>query len=154
MTTSPIVAIQSAWGASANFVGPVAGVGIDLVDVAVLKRLLISGGPAFRDSVWTAAEQAEAGGSAERLAGRWAGKEAVMKALQCGIGETEPLDIEIATAPGGKPEVVLHGSAKKAAASKQVTAWHVSLSHEHGWATAIAIAERKPTQTLKGDNHV
>lgn len=153
MTTSPIAAIQSAWGASVASVGPVAGVGIDLVEVAVLEGLLISGGSAFRDSVWTSAEQAEAEGSAERLAGRWAGKEAVMKALQCGIGESEPLDIEIATAPGGEPEVVLRGSAKEAAASKHVTAWHVSLSHEHGWATAIAIAERIPTQPLKGDNH-
>jgi holo-[acyl-carrier protein] synthase len=152
--TSPIAAILSAWSATATPFGAVVGIGIDLVDVAVLEGLLTSGGPAFRDSVWTETEQAEAEGSTERLAGRWAAKEAVMKALQCGIGETEPLDIEIATAPGGEPAVVLHGAAKKVARSKQVTAWHVSLSHEHGWATAIAIAERNPTQTLEGDNHV
>jgi holo-[acyl-carrier protein] synthase len=154
VTTAPIAALRSAWGATAIFAGPVAGVGIDLVEVAVLDGLLATGGAAFRDSVWTPEEQAEAQGSAERLAARWAGKEAVMKALQCGIGETEPLDIEIATEPGGEPKVQLYGAAKDVALSMHITSWHISLCHEHGWATAIAVAERDHDTTLEGDNHV
>jgi holo-[acyl-carrier protein] synthase len=154
VTTAPIAAIRSVWGATATFAGPVAGVGIDLVEVGVLDGLLAAGGTAFRDSVWTPDEQVEAQGSAERLAARWAGKEAVMKAMQCGIGETKPLDIEIATEPSGEPKVVLYGTAKDVALSKHIAAWHISLCHEHGWATAIAVAERNPTATLEGDNHV
>jgi holo-[acyl-carrier protein] synthase len=153
VTTSPIAAVRSASAAAATPTGPVAGIGIDLVEVVVLDGLLKTGGPAFRDNVWTSREQTDAQGSVERLAARWAGKEAVMKALQCGIGETAPLDIEIATEAGGEPKVVLHGAAQDVALAKRISAWHVSLCHEHGWAAAIAIAEYSSTPTPEGESH-
>jgi holo-[acyl-carrier protein] synthase len=144
---TPVAAIASVWHASVATMssGSIAGAGIDLVDNATFADLHAAGGQAFLDNGWTSAEQRDTGGSSEGLAARWAAKEAVMKALRCGLGELDPLDIEILTQPGGPPRVELHDSALAAAAARGVHRWHVSLSHEAGWAVAIAIAERSPS---------
>lgn len=119
-----------------------AGAGIDLVDLTVFADLYETGGPAFLANGWTAAEQRDAQGSLERIAARWAAKEAVMKSLRCGLGDLDPLDIEILTELDGSPRVVLHREALFAAEALGVARWHVSLCHEDGWAAALAIAER------------
>lgn len=67
-----------------------------------------------------------------------------MKALHCGLGDLDPLDIEIVTDPDGAPRVVLRRNALAAATALGVAGWHVSLCHEDGWAVALAIAERPP----------
>ena len=121
------------------------GVGIDLVDLVMMEDLLTSGGQEFLDLVWTSAEQADTECVTERLAARWAAKEAVMKALQAGLGEVDPLDIEVLTVPGGAPRVDLQNSAKAVAASARAVEVLVSMSHENGWAAAIAIAVSAPT---------
>jgi holo-[acyl-carrier protein] synthase len=123
------------------------GVGIDLVDQSSFAELHAAGGQAFLDNGWTTAEQRDARGSAEGLAARWAAKEAVMKAMRCGLGDLDPTDIEILTEPDGSPRVELRDSALGAAAALGVCRWHVSLSHDAGWAAAIAIAERSPLRT-------
>ena len=53
-----------------------------MVDLAMFASLHEAGGQAFLANVWTAAERHDAQGSTERLAARWAAKEAVMKAGQ------------------------------------------------------------------------
>ncbi len=115
-----------------------------MVDVASFADLHDAGGAAFLANGWTSAEQVDACGSVERLAARWAAKEAVMKALRCGLGDLDPLDIEILTVPDGSPRVVLRRSASAAATALGVAGWHVSMCHEDGWAVALAIAERSP----------
>lgn len=144
MTGSPIAAIETAWSAAAGSFGATAGVGLDVVETAALENLITAGGAAFLDAAWSTREQHDADGAAERLAVRWAAKEAVMKALQCGLGDLEPLDIEIRTSADGSPSVVLHGNARAAASALDVKGWHVSLCHEQGWAVAIAVADRTP----------
>jgi phosphopantetheinyl transferase (holo-ACP synthase) len=67
-----------------------------------------------------------------------------MKALQCGLGDLGPLDIEILSGADGSPSVVLHRNALAVASARGVTCWHVSLCHENGWAVAIALADRTP----------
>lgn len=137
--------MQSAWGAARDSLpkdATVAGVGIDLVESGTFAGLHASGGNAFLDTGWTPDEQHDAAGSAERLAVRWAAKEAVMKALRCGLGDLEPLDVEIVSEADGAPRVVLHRTALARALALGVDRWHVSLCHEEGWAVAIVIAER------------
>jgi holo-[acyl-carrier protein] synthase len=156
---TPIEVVRSAWNASvAPVTSPTAtvGAGIDLVEMTAFARHHAAGGQEFLDVGWTRAEQRDAQGSLERLAARWAAKEAVMKALRCGLGVLDPLDVEILTEPDGAPRVVLHQSARAAATALGVGRWHVSLCHEDGWAAAIAIAERlpsmtDPTQPLEGN---
>jgi holo-[acyl-carrier protein] synthase len=144
---TPAAVLASVWNASLPSTGSeaaTAGAGIDLVNLASFAALHETGGPAFLEIGWTDAEQHDAQGSLERLAARWAAKEAVMKALQCGLGDLDPLDVEILTEPGGAPRVVLHRNALAAASALGVSRWHVSLCHEEGWAAALAVAERSP----------
>jgi holo-[acyl-carrier protein] synthase len=153
---TPVSVVASVWNASLDPIASgaaIAGAGIDLVDLTIFASLHETGGQAFLANGWTNAERFDAQGSVERLAARWAAKEAVMKALRCGLGEVDPLDIEILTDPGGAPRVSLHRNALAAAAALGVVRWHVSLSHEGGWAAAVAVAERSLAITGAAQEH-
>ena len=117
-----------------------AGVGVDLVDVGMVQELLNSGGSAFLNTGWNETEQRDASGSPERLAGRWAVKEAVMKALGRGLGDIDPLHIEVVTESSGAPGVRLRDSAATAAQQAGVETVKVSMAHEQGWAVGFAVA--------------
>lgn len=118
----------------------VVGIGVDLVNVGMLEELLASGHSTFLDACWTDAEQRDAEHSPERLASRWAAKEAIMKALRRGLGDVDPLDIEVTHCVNGAPTARLEGSAAEAAEQAGAGNLHVSTSHEHGWAVAFAVA--------------
>lgn len=122
--------------------GDVSGIGIDLVDIDLMRSLVYAGGPSFVDAYWTLAEQNVTGRQVERLAGRWAAKEAVMKSLGSGVGEIDPIDIEITARASGAPEVVLHGGAAEKAKELKVKTCYVSITHESLWAAAISLAVR------------
>ena len=109
-----------------------------------MEQLVEAGGAEFVESAWTAGERDECEGSIERLAARWAAKEAVMKALGEGLGQLSPLDIEVRLDPDtGAPQVQLHRSALVRAHDQAICGWFVSLCHENGWAAAIAVATRE-----------
>lgn len=136
---SPLAAFQSVWQASIEMDDPPMAIGIDMVEVQPLAQLLAAGGSFFVNAAWTGRERREANGQPEALAGKWAAKEAVMKALQRGIGDIDPKDVEILTYPSGAPGVELYRSARSTAKSRRITAWTVSVTHEGGWAAAIAL---------------
>ncbi len=80
-------------------------------------------------------------GKYESYAGRFAAKEAVMKALGRGWGaKVRWLDIEVARARSGKPEVVLHDKTAKLAEDLGIRRWTLSITHtkQHGLAYVIA----------------
>ena len=79
-------------------------------------------------------------GSTEALAGVFAAKEAVCKALGTGIGKVHWQDIEIIHAYSGEPEVRLHGTANEVAAARHLSEWAVSITHDGGIAMAVAVA--------------
>lgn len=87
-----------------------------------------------------------------RLAGRWAAKEAIVKALGTGwrgVGYTE---VEVIQSASGQPSVALHGRAITLAAalgSPPIT-WALSLSHDHDYATATAILFCPATPSVDG----
>ena len=120
-----------------------AGLGIDLVELADVAELVEAGGVAFLESAWTPDELDDCANSVERLAARWAAKEAVMKALGEGLGQISPLDVEVRLDPDtGAPRVQLHRDALAYARDRGICEWFVSLCHENGWAVAIAVARR------------
>lgn len=125
---------------------PIVGHGIDLVEIARIERMLHDHPQRFLEKCFTAEERAaaEAGGrQAEFLAGRFAVKEAVLKALgtgwRHGISWTE---IEVKPDDAGRPAVRLTGQAERFAASAGAGRWWVSITHVGGFAAASVIAER------------
>ena len=144
----PIGALRAAWQASIEATEQADGVGIDLVEVEPLRQLIVSGSRPFLDSAWTVREQCDTNRQAEGLAGKWAAKEAVMKALGHGIGDMDPRDVEIVTTPHGAPQVELHRSARAIAKRQRITIWRLSVTHEGGWAAAIAVACSQPRLKL------
>jgi len=79
----------------------------------------------------------------DTLAGKFAAKEAVSKALGTGIGAGIAMkDIKILRKKGAPPQVHLEGAAKELARSLGIRSWHLSISHAGGFATASVIASR------------
>jgi len=124
----------------------IAGIGVDIVDIARIQAMLDRYGERFLARVYTEAETAYAMGGAnraERLAGRFAVKEAVMKAL--GTGKSQGIlwrDVETLRGHLGKPEVRLHGQALNWATLRGFGAAHVSITHDGGKAVAFVILEK------------
>ena len=129
----------------------VSGVGVDLVNVKALEVLLASGRSSVLNMGWTVVEQRDAGSNPERLAARWAAKEAVMKALKRGLGDVDPLDIEVTNRADGAPVVRLSDSAARAAEQADVETIHISMSHEEGWAVALAVAASRSSDRFSED---
>jgi holo-[acyl-carrier protein] synthase len=126
--------------------GPVMGVGMDLVDVDRM-RAAVARTPGLVDRVFTAAEAEWASAArdpAERLAARFAAKEAVLKAMGVGLGAAPLRSIEVVRAPSGQPSVVLHGQAGELAGRLGVHTWHLSLTHTSGTAGAVVVAVGSP----------
>ncbi len=115
----------------------IVGVGVDVVEVARLQRALTRT-PRLAGRLFTDAERAVT--RCESLAARFAAKEAVAKALGAPAG-LRWRDAEVVSDPDGRPRLVLHGGVADEAAAQGITAWHLSLSHDGGVATAVVIAE-------------
>ena len=114
-------------------------VGVDVVDVARFA-LALERRPRLIERLFTARERADTRERPERLAARFAAKEAVLKALGSGLGDASFQSIEVRRTPSGAPEIVLHAEARDLAAARGVATLHVSLSHTQATATAFVIA--------------
>ena len=97
-------------------------------------------GARFCNRFFTAREQEQCGGRAASLAGRFAVKEAVAKALGTGIGDVGWKEIEIVNDERGRPVLTLHGAAARLAAARGLHAWAISLSHTATHAVGVAVA--------------
>lgn len=119
--------------------GGVHSVGNDIIEIERVKEFLQRGWR-YRDRLFTRNEVrlAEGRGDSDSFyAGRFAAKEAVAKCL----GPPLPWhDIEILSSNQGKPVVSLHGRALEAAGGGVV---EVSISHCRGYATAVAVLEKR-----------
>ncbi len=123
------------------------GVGIDIVEVARVEQALARWGESFVGRLFTAAEAERARRPrvrSQRLAARFAAKEAVMKALGLGWRTMAWREIEILNDPLGKPTVTLTGGARRAADRQGISYLHLSLSHTHQLACALVIASESP----------
>jgi len=113
--------------------------GVDLVEIGRFYRLKPAILRRFRQRVLTPAEQAEVGDSIEKLAGKFAAKEAAAKALGCGIGEVKWVDIEILSDANGKPEIGFHDAAENIIARLRIAQKTVSISHTRSLAIAMVM---------------
>ncbi len=128
--------------------------GIDLVDFPRIKDMVERHGKRFVNKVFTAAERAYADANKnaiEKLAGRFAAKEAILKLIGTGWrGKIAWTDIEIVNNPSGQPEVRLSGEVKKIAGRLGIKQISVSITHTANFAIASAVAiSHKGTKTPK-----
>ena len=122
------------------------GIGTDIVECLRIGRMIEQHGELFLMRIFTEREVRycqERKRAVEHFAGRWAAKEAVLKAL--GVGWRRGLaftDVEIRNEAGGRPQVHLCGAAKDAAQSRRVGDVLLSIAHCRAYATAYALAVR------------
>lgn len=133
--------------------------GTDIVYIPRIAKALERFGDRFLQRVYTLAEQQDCGyiqpptadylspylkpltaqTSINQLAGRWAAKEAVAKALLTGFQGLSYTDIEIRRQPNGAPQVFLYGAAADLADSWGECQWQLSLSHDRDYCIATAL---------------
>jgi len=142
------------------------GIGVDLVAVEEVERAFHRQGDAFLERLLTPRERAACGAAAgddgpaaggdgpaaggdgpapgglERIAARFAAKEAAMKALGTGWGGGVGFtDIEVVGGRSARPGIEWHGGARAAAEALGVTQTHLSLTHSAGLAVAVVVLE-------------
>lgn len=118
-------------------------IGIDLIDIDRIHEVLGRFPDRFRRRVLTEPEQRYCGRRVERIAGRWAAKEAISKVLGLGVRGVGWREIEILPNRAGAPQVSLHGRAASRAAAMDLDDVTVSISHERRMAVAVAVAHRR-----------
>lgn len=123
----------------------IVGTGVDIAEVARIQRTLTRYGERFLNRVFTVEEVrycTSKANAAERLAARFAAKEAAMKALGTGLrGGITWKDVEVARLPGQRPWLRLSGKAAEVAAALGCKRTHLSLSHTADQAIAHVILE-------------
>ena len=118
--------------------------GIDLVDFPRIEEMAKRHGERFLNRVFTATERAYAEANKnglEKLAGRFAAKEAILKLMGTGWrGKIAWTDIEIVNNPAGRPEVTLRGEVEKIAEKLGIKHISISITHTANFAIASAVA--------------
>jgi holo-[acyl-carrier protein] synthase len=123
--------------------------GIDLVDCPRIEEMINRHGQRFLDRVFTVAEQAYAEKNkdkVEKLAGRFAAKEAILKLMGTGWrGKIAWTDIEIVNNAAGQPEVTLSGEVKELAEKLGIKHISISITHTANFviASAVALTEKR-----------
>ena len=114
----------------------IVGVGIDVCEIARFERVLART-PALRDRLFTETEKELAIAS---LAGRFAAKEALAKALGAPAG-LRWTDCEVLSDETGRPSLVVTGTVGERVEELGVSRLHVSISHDAGVAVAMVVCE-------------
>jgi holo-[acyl-carrier protein] synthase len=121
--------------------------GIDLVETGRVAGMLKEHGDRFLDKVFTPAEVAYARSTrneVEKLSGRFAAKEAILKLVGTGWrGKIAWTDIEVINNHLGQPVVTLHGEVAKIAADMGISQISISITHTANFAIASAVALAK-----------
>ncbi len=118
-------------------------VGVDLVYIDRIEKILSRYPNRFLDRVLSEREKElfiARGAKVETLAAAFAAKEAVLKALGCGIGPAALIEVEVLTPTGKQPRVKLGGEAAKIAKENNISGISVSMSHDPPYACAVAAA--------------
>ena len=120
----------------------IVGIGTDIVDLDRFRAML-ERRPALLDRLFTAGERAYAdlrNDPTERLAVRFATKEAALKAMGVGMGAADWHEIEVVRDDDGRPTLALHGRAARQAADLGIVDWQLTLSHSDLIAQALVVA--------------
>ncbi len=129
----------------------VVGIGTDIVECLRIARMIERHGEQFLRRVYTEREIRACNATkrtTENFAGRWAAKEAVLKAIGgADAGPVSWTEIEIRGGPGGQPQVLLCGATRELARRLRVADVYLSVAHCRAYATAYALAVRAPAAT-------
>jgi holo-[acyl-carrier protein] synthase len=124
----------------------IVGIGLDIIEVDRIRDVHLRHKDRFTRRVLTDAEYAYVSkfkDPAERLAGRWAAKEAAFKALGTGLAEgMRWRDVEVVRAPSGKPDIQFHGEALRRFKELGATLCHLTITHGNNLAVAQVILEK------------
>jgi holo-[acyl-carrier protein] synthase len=129
------------------------GIGTDITECLRIARMIERHGELFINRVYTPAEIKYCQSrkmATQHFTGRWAAKEAIMKAL--GTGWRRGIswrDIEVRNEPGGRPVVAVRGGAKDVVEQLGIREIQVSISHCRSHATAFAVAVGKKKEDDK-----
>lgn len=124
------------------------GVGTDLIEISRVKRACEK--DSFVMRTFTDMESRQARGSASKLAGSFAVKEAVAKALGTGFRTFMPIDVEVLRDELGKPYVRLYGGARKRFEDMGMERLEVSITNTPEYAMAFAVGEGR--EVLDNEN--
>ena len=120
------------------------GIGTDIIECERIGRMLVQHGERFTSHVFTDEEVRYCSGKKvveQHFAGRWAAKEAVLKAFGTGwIAGIAWKDVEVVIQTGGKPTIRLHRGATQKGNELGIVEVLISISHCKSHATATAIA--------------
>jgi holo-[acyl-carrier protein] synthase len=114
--------------------------GVDLIEIARIEEVITRHGKHYLERIYTAAELEYCAKRTESLAGRFAAKEAVAKALGSGIGDVNWKEIEILGDEQNAPTLTLHGMAEQKAKELGLMTWSVSISHSQSHSVAFVVA--------------
>lgn len=119
----------------------IVGIGVDVVDIARFERALIRT-PLLKSRLFAESEQTRAGEPLplRSLAGRFAAKEALIKALGDSTGVSWH-DMQVVSDDHGNPSFSLLNSTSAIARARGITAVHLSMTHDAGIAIAYVVAE-------------
>lgn len=123
------------------------GLGIDVVEIERIRRLLERFDQRFLDRLLTAEERNDLGDriAPHAVAGRFAAKEAAVKALGTGFSQgIGPIHALVLRLPSGKPELTFRGPALARCRELGVTRCHLSLTHDRHTAAAVVVLEALP----------
>ena len=116
------------------------GVGVDIVDIARFESKL-SATPGLIERLFASSERTtEADFKPATLAGKFAAKEAFIKAIGSGAGMAWH-DVRVVKDSNGKPHFELSGATADIAVSAGISRLHLSIAHDGGMAIAYVIAE-------------
>ena len=122
----------------------VIGIGTDIVECLRIAKMIEKHDEMFLKRVYTQREidySSRSKASTEHYAGRWAAKEAVLKALGTGLrGGIRWTDIEVRNDADGRPRIAFGGQAKRTCEQLGISDLQISISHCRTHATAFAIA--------------
>ncbi len=120
--------------------GKILGIGVDFVSTSRIEGLCTRFPERFLGRVFTPAEIRESRGRPAYLAGRFAVKESVLKAMGTGLSKgMRWKEIETITLPNGLPETRCTGGARSCLDHRGVGEIWVSISHDAGSATAFVV---------------
>lgn len=113
--------------------------GVDIEEIRRIQQISPAIRGRFLQRILTPTELSTDPLPDETITGLFCAKEAVAKALGCGIGIISWQEIEICSGDLGKPELSLSGNASRLAKEKGITSWSISISHSREYAVAFVV---------------
>lgn len=127
----------------------IVGIGIDIVNMARIKRMIERWGRRFIERIFTKKEEEYAFSKRYpyiHLSGRFAVKEALFKALGGGLISGRWKEVEIINDKSGSPRIRFYGNRKRLIIERGITSAHVSISHDYSYSIGQVILEKSEAQ--------